>query len=136
MRLYPDFDDNLRQSMRRETELFFESVLREDRSVLDLLRANYSFVDERLAKHYGIPNVHGSAFRRITFNDDEAPFGIRGGLLGQASILTLTSYATRTAPVIRGKWILTNLLGTPPPQQPPTVPALKERANVGKPVSM
>jgi len=136
MRVYPDFDDNLRQSMRRETELFFESVLREDRSVLDLLRANYSFVDGRLAKHYGIPNVYGSSFRRITFSDDRASFGIRGGLLGQASILTLTSYATRTAPVIRGKWILTNLLGTPPPQQPPTVPALKDRSNVGKPVSM
>src|SRR6185436_19963105 len=101
MRLFPDFDDNLRQSFRQETELFFESIMREDRNVLDLLRANYTFVNERLAKHYGIPNVYGSRFRRVTFDN-----GVRGGLLGQGSVLTVTSYATRTSPVIRGKWIL------------------------------
>ena len=107
MRLFPDFDDNLRQAFRQETELFFESIMREDRSVLDLLRANYTFVNERLAKHYGIPNVYGSRFRRVTFDEDS----VRGGLLRQGSILTVTSYATRTSPVIRGKWILDNILG-------------------------
>src|SRR5207248_8071225 len=91
MRTFPDFDDNLRQAFRRETELFFESIMRENRSVLDLLRANYTFVNERLAKHYGIPNVYGSHFRRITLGAD----GVRGGLLRQGSILTVTSYATR-----------------------------------------
>ena len=114
--LFPDFDDNLRQAFRQETELFFESIMREDRSVLDLLQANYTFVNERLAKHYGIPNVYGSRFRRITFGDDS----VRGGLLRQGSILTVTSYATRTSPVIRGKWILDNILGMPPPPPPPT----------------
>ncbi|MGH9629721.1 MAG: DUF1592 domain-containing protein, partial [Bryobacteraceae bacterium] len=102
-RLFPDFDDNLRRAFRRETELLFESVLREDRSVLDLLRADYTFVNERLAKHYGIPHVYGSRFRRISLSEDS----VRGGLLRQGSILTVTSYATRTSPVIRGKWILT-----------------------------
>ena len=111
MRLFPDFDDNLRQAFRQETELFFESILREDRSVLDLLSANYTFVNERLAKHYGIPHVYGSRFRRITLDDDSW----RGGLLRQGSILTVTSYATRTSPVLRGKWVLDNLLGVPPP---------------------
>jgi hypothetical protein len=132
MRAFPDFDDNLRQAFREETELFFESVMREDRSILDLLRADYTFVNERLAKHYGIPNVYGSRFRRIEFGPD-AP---RGGLLRQGSILTVTSYATRTSPVIRGKWILSNLLGVPPPPPPPNVPALKETASVGKTLSM
>ena len=122
MRLFPDFDDNLRQAFRRETELFFDSILREDRSVLDLLRANYTFVNERLAKHYGIPHVYGSHFRRITLDDDSW----RGGLLRQGSILTVTSYATRTSPVLRGKWILDNLLGVPPPPPLPDVPALKD----------
>jgi hypothetical protein len=122
MRLFPDFDDNLRQAFRTETELFFESVLREDRSVLDLLRANYTFVNERLAKHYGIPHVYGSRFRRITLDDDSW----RGGLLRQGSILTVTSYATRTSPVLRGKFILDNLLGVPPPPPLPDVPALKD----------
>ena len=121
-RLFPDFDDNLRQSFRRETELFFESIQREDRSVLDLLRANYTFLNERLAKHYGIPDVYGSRFRLVTFPADSA----RGGLLGQGSILTVTSYGNRTSPVVRGKWILANLLGTPPPSPPPNVPTLKE----------
>lgn len=132
MRLYPDFDDNLRQSFRQETELFFESIMREDRSVLDLLRANYSFVNERLAKHYGIPNIYGSRFRRVTFDKD----AMRGGLLRQGSVLTVTSYATRTSPVIRGKWILENLLGVVPPPPPPFVPALKESHDNGKLLTM
>jgi hypothetical protein len=122
MRLFPDFDDNLRQAFREETELFFESVLREDRSVLDLLRANYTFVNERLAKHYGIPHVYGSRFRRVAL--DEPSW--RGGLLRQGSILTVTSYATRTSPVLRGKFVLDNLLGVPPPPPLPDVPALKD----------
>ena len=116
MRLFPDFDDNLRQAFRQETELFFESIMREDRSVLDLLRANYTFVNERLAKHYGIPNVYGSRFRRITFDKDSE----RGGLLRQGSVLTVTSYATRTSPVLRGKWILANILGAPPRRHRPS----------------
>jgi hypothetical protein len=132
MRLFPDFDDNLRQAFRKETELFFESIMREDRSVLDLLRANYTFVNERLAKHYGIPNVYGSRFRRIEFG----PESVRGGLLRQGSILTVTSYATRTSPVIRGKWILTNILGVPPPPPPPDVPALKEKTGIDSRLSM
>ena len=122
MRLYPDFDDNLRQAFREETELFFESVLREDRSVLDLLRANYTFLNERLAKHYGIPHVYGSRFRRITLDEDSW----RGGLLRQGSILTVTSYATRTSPVLRGKFVLDTLLGVPPPPPLPDVAALKD----------
>ena len=122
MRLFPDFDDNLRQAFRQETELFFESVLREDRSVLDLLRANYTFVNERLAKHYGIPHVYGSRFRRVALDEDSD----RGGVLRHGSILTVTSDATRTSPVLRGKWILDNLLGVPPPPPLPDVPALKD----------
>ena len=131
-RLFPDFDDNLRQAFRRETELFFESIVKEDRSVLDLLRANYTFVNERLARHYGIPNVYGSRFRRVTLGDDS----VRGGLLGQGSILTVTSYANRTSPVLRGKWILENLLGTPPPPPPPNVPPLSDNNGGGKALSM
>jgi len=122
MRLFPDFDDNLRQAFREETELFVDSVLREDRSVLDLLRANYTFVNERLAKHYGIPNVYGTRFRRVTL--DEGSW--RGGLLRQGSILAVTSYATRTSPVLRGKYVLDNFLGVPPPPPLPDVPALKD----------
>ncbi|MFN3326239.1 MAG: DUF1592 domain-containing protein [Bryobacteraceae bacterium] len=128
MRVFPDFDDNLRQAFRRETEMFFESILEEDRSILDLLRANYTFLNQRLAKHYGIPNVYGSHFRRVTFEND----GGRGGLLRHGSILTVTSYATRTSPVLRGKWVLDNLLGVPPPPPPPAVPALKENDGVSK----
>ena len=122
LRLFPDFDDNLRQAFRRETELHFETVLREDRSVLDLLKADYTFLNERLAKHYGIPNVYGSQFRRVALDQESE----RGGLLRQGSVLAVSSYATRTSPVIRGKWILENLLGTPPPPPLPDVPALKD----------
>ncbi len=132
MRVFPGFDDNLRRAFRRETEMFFESIWREDRNVLDLLRANYTFVNERLAKHYGIPNVYGSRFRRIAFDGASE----RGGLLRQGSVLTVTSYATRTSPVLRGKWIMDNLLGVPPPAPPPQVPALKEKHEDGKSLSM
>jgi hypothetical protein len=128
---FPDFDDNLRQSMRRETELFFGSIVHEDRNILDLINADYTFVNERLARHYGIPNVYGSRFRRVQIQDDA-----RRGLLGQGSILAVTSYTTRTSPVLRGKWILSNILGTPPPPPPPNVPALKENSEGGKPMSV
>ena len=107
--------------------MFVGSVMREDRNVLDLLTANYTFVNERLAKHYGIPNIYGSQFRRVTLTDEA-----RRGLLGQGSILTVTSYPTRTSPVLRGKWILENIMGTPPPAPPPNVPALKENDEGGK----
>jgi hypothetical protein len=120
--IYRDFDDNLRQAFRQETELFFDSVLREDRSVLNLIRADYTFLNERLAKHYGIPNVHGSRFRRVTL----APESHRGGLLRQGSVLSVTSYATRTSPVLRGVFVLKNVFGAPPPPPPPNVPALDE----------
>jgi hypothetical protein len=118
--LYPQYDEPLARAMLRETELFFDSIVREDRNVLDLLTADYTFVNERLAKHYGIPNVTGSAFRRVPVPD------VRRGLLGQGSILTLTSVADRTSPVLRGKWILEVLFGTPPPPPPPNVPALDD----------
>jgi hypothetical protein len=131
--LFPDFDETLRNAFRRETDLFLDSILRGNHSVLDLMTANYTFVNERLAKHYGIPNVEGTYFRRITFPPDSP----RGGLLGQGSILTLTSYATRTSPVLRGKWILENILSAPPPPPPPNVPPLKTEANdTGKPLTM
>jgi hypothetical protein len=128
---FPDFDDNLRQSMLTETEMFFASIVNEDRNVLDLLNANYTFVNERLAEHYGIPDVYGPRFRRVALSDEA-----RRGLLGQGSVLTVTSYATRTSPVLRGKWILTNILGTPPPAPPPNVPALKENNEGGKVLSV
>ncbi len=121
-RLFPDFDDNLRQALREETELFVESIIHEDGSVLNLINADYTYLNERLAKHYGIPHVYGSRFRRISL--DEA--SRRGGLLRHGSILTVTSYATRTSPVLRGNWVLTNLLGSPPPPPPPDVPELKD----------
>ncbi len=123
---FPDFDDNLRQAFQRETELFFASVLREDRSVLDLMTANYTFVNERLARHYGIPNIYGSHFRRVTITDEA-----RRGLLGQGSILMVSSHADRTSPVVRGKWVMDNLLGTPPPPPPPNVPPLNENNKAG-----
>jgi mono/diheme cytochrome c family protein len=131
-RTFPDFDDNLRQAFRRETELFVESIMREDRSALDLLRANYTFVNERLAKHYGLPNVYGSRFRRVSLDEESA----RGGLLGQGSVLTVTSYANRTSPVLRGKWILENIVGTPPPPPPQNVPPLKDTDSDGRVLSM
>ncbi len=120
-RLYPQFDTILADSMRKETELLFDSIVREDRDVLDLLTANYTFVNERLARHYGIPNVTGSEFRRVTLTDDN-----RRGLFGQGSILTMTSVADRTSPVLRGKWVLEVLFGMPPPPPPPNVPLLEE----------
>jgi mono/diheme cytochrome c family protein len=120
--LFRDFDDNLRQSFRQETELFLDSVLREDRSVLGLIRADYTFLNERLAKHYGIPNVYGSRFRRVTVT----PETHRGGLLRQGSLLSVTSYATRTSPVLRGVFVLKSIFGAPPPSPPPNVPALDE----------
>jgi hypothetical protein len=118
---FPEFDENLREAFARETELFFESMLREDRSVTDLVNADYTFLNERLARHYGIPNVYGSHFRRVKLSDP-----VRGGLLTHSSILTVTSYANRTAPTIRGKWILENILGAPPPPPPPNVPSLAD----------
>jgi hypothetical protein len=130
-REFPDLDDTLRQSMQKETELLFASIMREDHSVLDLLTADYTFVNERLARHYGISNVYGSQFRRVAISDDA-----RRGLLGQASILTVTSYPNRTSPVLRGKWILQNLLGSPPPPPPPNVPLLKDDAPGSKPLTM
>ena len=131
--LFADFDEGLRDAFRQETELFFESIVREDRSVLDLLVANYTFVNDRLAKHYGMPQVRGSHFRRVDVADE-----YRGGLLGQGSILTITSHTVRTSPVFRGKWILTNLLGTPPPDPPANVPPLPDKggAYAGKTPSM
>jgi Protein of unknown function (DUF1592)/Protein of unknown function (DUF1588)/Protein of unknown function (DUF1585)/Protein of unknown function (DUF1587)/Protein of unknown function (DUF1595) len=122
LRLFPDFDDNLRQAFRQETELSFEDILRNDRSVLDLLKSDHTFLNERLAKHYGIPHVYGSSFRRVELGSDS----MRGALLRQGSVLTVSSYATRTSPVIRGKWILENILGMPPPPPPANVPALKD----------
>ena len=118
---FPDFDENLRIALGRETELFFESMIREDRSLLDLLNADYTFLNERLARHYGISGVHGTEFRRVTLTNDE-----RKGLLGKGSVLTVTSYPNRTSPTLRGKFILENLLGSPPPPPPPNVPSLKE----------
>ena len=125
--LFPNYDRNLGDSMRRETELFFSSIVHEDRSVLDLLGANYTFVDEILAKHYGIPDILGSRFRRVAITDER-----RFGLLGQASILTLTSVSNRTSPVARGKYVMQVLLGEPPPPPPPNVPALKENDESSK----
>ena len=129
--LFPDFDENLREALQRETELFVESQIREDRSVVELLSANYSFLNERLAQHYGVPNVYGNRFRRVTFSDDR-----RGGLLSHGSLLTVTSYPNRTSPVLRGKWLLETILGTPPPPPPPDVPALEDRGEGGKVASV
>src|SRR5206468_3145856 len=129
--LFPRFDDNLREAFQQETALFVESQIREDRPLLDLLTANYTYLNERLARHYGIPAVYGSHFRRVTYPDDR-----RAGLLGQGSVLTVTSYPNRTSPVVRGKWLLENLLGAPPPPPPPNVPALKENGEGAKPTSI
>lgn len=132
---FPDFDDNLRQGFRTETEMFFESVLREDRSVNDLLTADYTFVNERVARHYGIPNIYGPQFRRVSLGPE---FDMRRGLLGKGAILLVTALSDRTSPVQRGKWVLMNMLGIIPPDPPPNVPALKEsdkKAN-GQPVAL
>jgi hypothetical protein len=123
--VYPHFDDPLRQAMRREVELLFDTIVREDRNVVELLTADYTFVNERLARHYGIPHIYGSQFRRLTFGPE---MDFRRGLLGKAAFLTTTSKPERTSPVTRGKWIMTNILGMSPPDPPPDVPALKPRA--------
>jgi len=128
---FPDFDDNLRQAFRRETELLFDSVIREDRNVLDLLRADYTFVNERLARHYGIPNVYGTRFRRVMVTNDA-----RRGLLGQGSMLSTTSHAERTSPVLRGKWVLENVLGLPVPPPPPDIPQLMGNEEGKKPKTL
>ena len=128
---FPDFDENLREAMRQETEEFVVHQIREDRSILDLLTANYSYVNERLGRFYGIPNIYGNHFRKATFTD-----GIRGGLLGQASVLTVTSYPNRTSVVLRGKWLLANMLGTPPAPPPADVPTLKDAGQDGQPRSL
>ena len=128
---FPEFDDNLRRALRQETELFVASQIREDRGVLDLLRADYTFVNERLARHYGIPGVYGSHFRRVPYRDDR-----RAGLLGHGSLLTVTSYPHRTSPVLRGKWLLENLLGAPPPPPPPDIPELDEPGERAAPATM
>jgi hypothetical protein len=127
---FPDFEDYLRMSMRRETELFVEHVIRDDRSILEFIDARYSYLNERLARHYGIPNVSGPEFRRVDLTGSP-----RGGVLTQGSVLTVSSYATRTSPVLRGKWILDNLLNAPPPVPPPDVPNLDEAA-IGTAASM
>jgi cytochrome c553 len=129
--LYPEFDENLRDAMEQETTLFVGSQIRENRSVVELLTADYSFLNERLAAHYGIRNIYGSHFRRVTFADRA-----RGGLLGQASLLTVTSYPNRTSVTMRGRWLLANLLGAPPPPPPPDIPALKEAGADGQPRSL
>jgi mono/diheme cytochrome c family protein len=128
---YPEYDENLRLALLEETERFAEHIVREDRSVLEFLDADYTFLNERLARHYGIANVRGSDFRRVKLMDRT-----RGGVLGQGSVLTVTSYANRTAPTLRGKWVLDNLLGTPPPPPPPNVPSLKEANAHAKPLTM
>ncbi len=132
MRIFGGFDDNLRQAFHRETELFLDDIFRQDRSVLDLLSAKYTYLNERLAKHYGIPNVYGARFRRVDLDENSH----RGGLLRQGSILTVTSYADRTSPVNRGKWILGNLMGVAPPPPPNGVPKLPETHGVENAVSM
>ena len=128
---FPDFDDNLRTSLATEAELFFASIMREDRSVLDLMTADYTFVNERLARHYGIPNVYGTHFRRVTLKDET-----RRGLLGKGAVLMVTSHPHRTSPVLRGKWILENVLGAPPPPPPDVVPPFDEDAGAAKPKSV
>lgn len=130
-RLYPDFDEELRVALENETRLFLESMIAEDRPVLDLIEAEYTFLNQRLAMHYGIKGVYGSHFRKVSLEGEN-----RQGLLGQGSILTLTSRPNRTSPVIRGKWVLENLLGSPPPPPPPDVPALNEKTNPDKPLTL
>jgi hypothetical protein len=129
--LFPYFTDNLRQAFQMETKLFIEYILKEDRPLLELLNADYTFVNEVLAKHYDIPDIHGSHFRKVSLPDPT-----RGGLLGQGSILTVTSYANRTAPTIRGKWVLENILSSPPPPPPPNIPGLRDKNDEGEVLSM
>jgi hypothetical protein len=124
---FPDFDGTLQEAFKQETELFLLSMVSEDRPLLEILNADYTFMNERLARHYGVPNIYGSSFRRVPVTDEN-----RRGLLGQGSILALTSYATRTSVVLRGKWVLENMLGTPPPPPPQNVPLLKDRGDDGK----
>ena len=128
---FPAFDDNLRQALRQETELFVGSQIRGDRGVHDLLRADYTFVNERLARHYGLPDVYGNHFRRVSYRNDR-----RAGLLGHGSLLTVTSYPHRTSPVLRGKWLLENLLGAPPPPPPPDIPELEDEGGAAAPATM
>src|SRR5262245_14632522 len=128
---FPEFDENLRGAMHQETAEFVASQLREDHSVVDLLTANYSYLNERLARHYAVPDVYGNHFRKVTFSD-----GVRGGLLGQAGVLTVTSYPNRTSVVLRGKWLLANMLGAPPPPPPADVPSLKDAGQDGQPRSL
>ena len=129
---YPEFDENLREAFQQETELFVESTIREDRSLLELLSANYTFVNERLARHYGIRGVYGDRFRRVTFDRDHP----RGGLLGHGGLLMVTSHPNRTSPVLRGKWLLESILGAPPPEPPPNIPGLPDRGEGGQPESV
>jgi hypothetical protein len=126
---FPDWDDSLRENLRRETEMLFESVMREDHNILDFLNADYTFINDRLARHYGIPNIYGSQFRRVTLGPE---FDYRRGLLGQGSILSITSLGERTSPVKRGVWVLENILGTPPPEPPPNVPPLEQTEEPGR----
>jgi mono/diheme cytochrome c family protein len=129
--IFPEFDDNLREALVKETELFLTDQMKSDRSVVELLTADYTFLNERLARHYGIANVYGSHFRRVQYPDDR-----RAGLLGHGSVLTVTAYPNRTSPVVRGKWLLENLLGAPPPPPPPNVPALRENGEGAKPTTV
>jgi hypothetical protein len=131
---YPNWDDELRQSLKRESELFFDSIIREDRNIVDLLTADYTFVNERLARHYGIPNVYGSRFRRVTLPPE---MDYRRGLLGKGSFLAVTyTQNFRSSPVKRGAWVLENILGTPPPEPPANVPALEDTKGDGKPLTL
>ena len=129
---YPEFDEDLREAFRRETELFVEDTIREDQSLLEMLSANYTFVNERLARHYGIPGIYGDRFRRVTLDSDHP----RGGLLGHGGLLMVTSHPNRTSPVLRGKWLLETILGAPPPEPPPNVPGLPDRGEGGEPASV
>ena len=128
---FPEFDDNLRESFKRETELFFDEQIREDHSLLDLFTANYSFLNERLADHYGVQGIYGNHFRKVSLDGHK-----RGGLLGHGSLMTVTSYPNRTSVVLRGKFVLDNLLGSPPPEPPPNVPALEESSQTGQQLTM
>src|SRR5262249_37692267 len=128
---FPEFDENLRRAMHQETQQFVASQIREDRSVRDLLTANCSYLNDRMARHYGMPDIYGDHFRKVTFSD-----GVRGGLLGQASVLTVTSYPNRTSVVLRGKWLLANFLGAPPAPPPADVPPLKDPGQDGQPRSL